>query len=109
MPFQSGNKLGGRTADGEKVRAACRKVTEKAVRAYVEALEAVDTWRDNEGIEHSSPDHETRMKAATHLLDRGYGRPAQSITGEDGGAIQVESSGLIDLVKQLAARRAAGK
>lgn len=29
----------------------------------------------------------TRVTAATALLDRGYGKPAQALTGEDGAAL----------------------
>jgi hypothetical protein len=38
---------------------------------------------------------ETRVRAAEALLDRGYGRPTQAITGEDGAPLQllVEQAG----------------
>lgn len=95
MPFEKGNKLGGRTEEGERLRKACRKVTEKAVRAWIEALEA----QDAEG----APDHEVRIKAAAHLMDRGYGRPAQAITGEDGGAVKVDVvTGLREFLMRVA-------
>jgi hypothetical protein len=95
MPFEKGNKQGGRTEEGERLRKACRKVTEQAVRAWVEALEATDS--------EGAPDHDIRIKAAAHLMDRGYGKPRQEITGEDGGAIKVDASaGLLDTLKRLA-------
>lgn len=93
--FQPGNKLGGRTAEGERIRKACRKVTERVVQAWIDALDAVD--------DSGGPDHDVRMKAANYLADRGYGKPAQAVTGEDGGAIKVDtSSGLFDALKRLA-------
>lgn len=82
MPFkpgQSGNP-GGRTAEGEELRKRCRKVTDKLVRAWIEALEAVDSG--------GAPDHEVRIKAANYLADRGYGRPAQALTDSDGGNLK---------------------
>jgi len=98
MPFQPGNKLGGRTADGERVRKLCRAKTEEAVRALVEALEAK--------TEDGAANHEVRIKAANALLDRGYGKPAQAVTGEDGGPIKVDSSaGLLEALKRLAGEK----
>ena len=98
MPFQPGNKLGGRNEEGERLRKRCRKVTEEAVYAYIAALQAE--------TEDGLPDHEVRIKAANALLDRGYGRPAQAITGEDGGAVKVDTSaGLLETLKKLAGEK----
>jgi hypothetical protein len=73
MPFQpgqSGNPQG-RKRDDSLVRELARQHTEKAIEALVKAL----------GNERTS------VAAASALLDRGYGKPAQEITGPDGGAL----------------------
>lgn len=94
MPFQPGNKHGGRTIEGERVRKLARAKTEQAVRALADALEAMKPVVVSDGAAAGShveevPDHDVRIKAAIALLDRGYGRPAQAVTGEDGGPVKV--------------------
>lgn len=46
-----------------------------------------------------------RVTAATAILDRGYGKPAQMVTteisGPDGGAVEVESRSTRDVAKAL--------
>jgi hypothetical protein len=37
-----------------------------------------------------------RTMAATALLDRGWGRPSQAITGEDGGELRITIRQLVD-------------
>lgn len=77
MPFapgQSGNPSG-RPKDVGHVKELARAHTEAAIRALVEAL----------------GDEKTKVPAAVALLDRGWGKPAQAVTGEDGeGAIKIE-------------------
>ncbi|HEX4461917.1 MAG TPA: hypothetical protein VIA18_28250 [Polyangia bacterium] len=98
MPFEKNNKLGGRTEEGEKFRKRCRKVTDKIIQAWIDGLEATTPDGDK--------DHEIRMKAAAHLADRGYGKAAQAVTGEDGGAIKIDqSAGLLEVLKRLAESR----
>jgi hypothetical protein len=41
------------------------------------------------GIVENSADEQAVARAASILLDRGYGKPNQPITGEDGGDITV--------------------
>lgn len=41
------------------------------------------------GIVRVSESDAARVAAANAILDRGYGKPSQALTGEDGGAIQV--------------------
>lgn len=76
MPFQpgqSGNPNGRRKED-VRVRELAREQTEAAIQALVDALS----------------DEKTRVSAAVALLDRGWGKPAQAITGEDGeGAVKI--------------------
>lgn len=79
----AGRKTGGRvkgvpnkaTAD---VKAAAQKYT----------VEAIDTLAE---IMRSGESEAARVAAADKLLDRGHGKPAQAITGPDGGAISLEA------------------
>jgi hypothetical protein len=83
MPFkpgQSGNP-DGRPKDVGHVRTLAREYTEQAITALVDAL----------------ADPKTAVAAASALLDRGWGRPAQALTGEDGGAIIQEVRHIHDL------------
>lgn len=58
-----------------ELRAIARQYTNEAIQALVAAL----------------GDDKTRVPAAIALLDRGYGRPAQAITGADGESpIQIQ-------------------
>lgn len=67
QPGQSGNP-GGRPAQGVNIRALARQYTEKAIRALVDALD----------------DPRTKVAAATELLNRGWGKAPQPMSGEDG-------------------------
>lgn len=74
MPFakgQSGNP-GGRPKLVGKVRELAQEKGEAALRLLIEIME------------NTSEPTETRIKAAEKVLDRGFGRPAQAVTGEDG-------------------------
>jgi hypothetical protein len=72
LPGQSGNPTG-RPALIKKMQELAREQTEDAINTLVACL------KDEDG--------RVRVSAAVALLDRGYGRPAQSITTEDGGAL----------------------
>ena len=41
------------------------------------------------GIARNSTSDQARVSAAQALLDRGWGKPAQPHTGEEGGAIEI--------------------
>jgi hypothetical protein len=85
---QSGNP-GGRPKlpeDVKHVRELARQYTETAVSALVEVMEG-----------GSGP---ARVAAANAILDRGWGKAPQPITGEDGGP--VELVGRIELVAMTA-------
>lgn len=48
------------------------------------------------------PDYDLQLKAANAILDRAYGKPAQAVTGDDGGPIQIHAVNLLDVLKSLA-------
>lgn len=54
--------------------------------AQVYGKEAVETLAL---IMRTGQSEKARTSAATQLLDRGYGKPAQAITGEGGGPLTV--------------------
>jgi hypothetical protein len=69
QPGQSGNP-GGRPRVDPKLRDAAREHTEAALAVIVECL--------------GDTDKRISLKAAEIILDRGYGKPPQAVTGEDG-------------------------
>lgn len=71
---QSGNP-GGRPRDLESVRQLARKYSRLAVMTLVRLAKSAD--KDS-----------VRAAAAVALLDRGYGKPTQPVSGEDGKAIE---------------------
>jgi hypothetical protein len=74
---QSGNPAG-RPRVAAEIRELARAHGEEALRTLAELMK-------------SAAKEETRARAAEALLDRAYGRPSQSITGEDGeGPVQVQ-------------------
>lgn len=83
------------------VRQLLIDATPKAAKAYIDALDAERIWTDQQGGEHSAPDHGIRVAAATAILDRVCGKPSQAVTGEDGGPIQVDV-GIIGVLRRLA-------
>lgn len=83
LPGQSPNP-GGRPKTAFAVRELARERTERALQALDDALEATKLI-GLAGIE--VPDHDVRIKAATALLERGYGKPVQEVTGIDGAPL----------------------
>lgn len=75
---ESGNPSGRPRAENmAEIRALCVAAGPAAIRVLAEIMH--DT---------SAP-ATARIAAATTLLDRGYGRPAQAVTGEDGGPVHI--------------------
>lgn len=77
MPFkkgQSGNP-GGRPKEAAEVKALAQKHGPYAIQRLRELVD--------------DPDGKTSVAACRELLDRGYGRPAQAITGPDGGPLEL--------------------
>lgn len=98
-PGQSGNPLGRPKMD-PVVKEMLRCATPAAAKALVDALAAERSIVVGSGDKAEVvgvPDHEVRMKAANAILDRLYGKPHQSISGEDGGPIRID----IDLLGTL--------
>ena len=79
MPFQPGQSgnPGGRPKEVGEVRALARQYTAKAIKTLA-AIMADESARGSE-----------RVAAAVALLDRGFGKPAQAVTGAEGGPIEV--------------------
>lgn len=101
-PGQSGNP-GGRPKHGEEHRERCRVYGDKALQKLVDAMDAMKLHLGGEGYREEFPDWKARIDAAKTILEHGYGKPAQAITGEDGGAIKVDNSaGLLEILKRLA-------
>lgn len=73
MPFEPGKSgnPSGRPKVNTFVRDLAREHTEAAIKALAEALK----------------DDRHRVAAATALLDRGWGKPVQEVTGADGGPL----------------------
>lgn len=88
MPFvkgQSGNP-GGRPKENAEVVALARQHGPEAVNKLVELMRGDDP--------------RVASAAATAILDRGFGKPAQSVTvgGEEGGE-PIKIKGIIELVR----------
>jgi hypothetical protein len=72
---KSGNP-GGRPKENDEVKDLARKYTKEAVLKLAE-------WMRSDNAKAS-------VSACSALLDRGYGKPAQAITGEGGGPVKLE-------------------
>lgn len=78
-PGKSGNP-GGRPKLGDgyhSIREMCRAASPDMIRVLIEIATDPNCAES------------TRITAANSLLDRGYGRPAQAVTGEDGGPVHI--------------------
>ena len=85
---------------GER-RGGRQKGTPNKITADVKALARVygpEAIKALAKLMRTASSEKARASAASDLLDRGYGRPSQAITGEDGGPVQhVHRVELVDL------------
>lgn len=92
QPGESGNP-GGRPKVAGEIRDACRAVGQRVVEGLID-------------LALGSPKHEVRVAASRELLDRGYGRSPQAVTGEDGGPLRLlveqSTNGLLERLERLA-------
>lgn len=84
QPGQSGNP-GGRPKETAEIKAAARLHGKKAIEKLAALLD--------------SPDDRTVIAASQALLDRGYGKPAQAITGGDEDDLPIKVDGVLKLVR----------
>ncbi len=89
MPFQPGQSgnPGGRPKDNAVVRDLAREHTLGAIKALADALEDENS--------------RVRVTAAEALLDRGWGKPAQTIGGDPDGA-PVTFKGIVEFIRSNA-------
>lgn len=81
MPFQKGNKLSrGRPQKDVDVQALARTYTQDAMRVLAEVM------NDDTATAAS------RVSAAEAILSRGWGKPAQVVTGNEGGPVAIHIS-----------------
>lgn len=70
----------------------------KAIQALIDALGANKSAAfEGVVIDSKVPDHDVRKAAANDILSRKYGKPAQAITGDDGGPVQFQNMDLSQL------------
>lgn len=74
QPGQSGNP-GGRPKQDPRIKIMAREKTEEAFAVILECL--------------GDSDKKIALKAAEILLDRGWGKPTQEISGPDGGPLRL--------------------
>lgn len=93
---QSGNP-GGRPSGLGEIREIARKHTDEAIQVLVNVMSDAN----------AAP--AARVGAATALLDRGWGRPAQTITASIEDKESMMDAGLLGLASDLLAKIAAGQ
>jgi hypothetical protein len=81
---------GGRRKLREDVRDMLEAATPKAAQRVIEALDAerpVVVGNGPHAHVELHPDHDVRLKAYHAIFDRLHGKPAQEVTGADGGPL----------------------
>src|SRR5215212_4688616 len=68
--FQPGNKFGGRKPISEEVKEPARAATPRAIKRQIELME--------------SKDENVALKATNSILDRAFGKPAQTLNTDRG-------------------------
>jgi hypothetical protein len=75
-----------------EVREMLEAASPTAAKRLIQALDAeraiIVGHGDSSSVE-MVPDFDLRLKAATALLDRLYGKPAQAITGDEGKPLRI--------------------
>ena len=89
------NQSNSKSGRGGKRPGAGRKPGQRT-KAKIELMEAAKVYTAEalETLAHvmrSGDSEAARVAAADKLLDRGHGKPAQAITGADGGPISLET------------------
>lgn len=87
MPFQPGQSgnPGGRPAESSALKKMAREHAVKAVAVLVSALDDEDA--------------RIRVAAASAILDRGFGKPAQAIVGGDADDSPIVTKSVVELVR----------
>lgn len=79
-----GRKKGSKNKVGSPIKEICQQYGPMAVKQLVQ-------FAFDRGVPH-----QVRMSAIREILDRGYGKATQPLTGEDGGPIEVEFTFALD-------------
>jgi hypothetical protein len=94
--FAAGNPGGGRRPMSPEVREMLQAATPHAAARLIEALDATMVVH-HMGVEVGTyVDHAMRIKAASTILDRIFGKAAQPITGEDGKPIAFDIAPILE-------------
>src|SRR5258706_1133274 len=101
-PGESGTP-GGRARMPAEVKEMLQCATPRAVQRLVEALDAEFVVHYKGEEVGSYVDHSRRLEAVQILLDRLFGRPIQSVAGEDGQPLTIDlGAQLIEAIRKLA-------
>src|SRR5215208_5687738 len=92
--FPRGNKFGGRKSIAEDVKEIARAATPRAIERQIELME--------------SKDQNVALKATNSILDRAFGKPAQTLNTNVGRKDVLEYS-IADLVAIACGRRIGGQ
>jgi hypothetical protein len=91
----SGNP-GGREKIPESIKKLAKEKSEEALRTIIEIMRSAEKAVSTKMEIVYVPDYPTRLRAAEYVLDRAWGKPAQAITGEEGGPVNIKAEVLTD-------------